>query len=123
MGIPSSVRILVADVRILVADFFALKSLLRPSTLSASTTRFLRTLPHGIQASSNAIRQQSPGFHAYDAIRIHLVSLGKKTIHYFMLIQGSPTNGGLHVVENDWSGSEQDSDGSDIGVPILLRID
>ena len=71
MGIPYSVRIL-------VADFFALKSLLRPSTLSASTTRFLRTLPHGIQASSNAIRQQSPGFHAFDAIRIHLVSLGKK---------------------------------------------
>ena len=70
MGIPYSVRIL-------VADFFALKSLLRPSTLSASTTRFLRTLPHGIQTSSNAIRQQGSGFHAFDAIRILLVSLGK----------------------------------------------
>ena len=67
-----------SNVRILVADFFALKSLLRPSTLSASTTRFLRTLPHGIQTSSNAIRRQGSGFHAFDAILILLVSLGKE---------------------------------------------
>ena len=39
-----------------------------------------------------------------------------------MLIQGSPTNGRLHVVELDWSGSEQDSDGSDIGVPTLYGL-
>ena len=33
------------------------------------------------------------------------------------------SNGRLHVVEHDLAGPEQDSDGSDIGVPILLRID
>ena len=65
------------NVRILVADFFALKSLLLPSISSASTPRLLRTLPHGIQASSNVIRRQSPGFHAFDAILIPLLSLGK----------------------------------------------
>ena len=119
MGIPSSVRIL-------VADFFALKSLLRPSPLSASTTRFLRTLPHGIQASSNAIRQQSPGFHAFYAIRILLVSLEKKryitSCLFKVHLPMARSNGRLHVVEHDWSGSEQDSDGSDIGVPTLYGL-
>ena len=51
----------------------------------------------------------------------------EKTIHYFMLIQGSPTNGTFEWSSprcwTYWSGSEQDSDGSDIGVPILLRVD
>ena len=44
-----------------------------------------------------------------------------------MLIQGSPTigrsNGRAHVVEHDWTGSEQDGEGSDIEVLILLRVD